>query len=392
MKSSNNLPNIIVGGGIGGLTAALALSQRGFQVLVLERAPEFREIGAGIQLGPNVWRMFEKLAIMDEVKARTVFPDQLVTMDGISGQCVTSIPLKERFLKRFRYPYGLVHRADLHAVLFEICARSPLVTLKTSQKVTGFTDHNDCVTVDVETGNKYVGAALVGADGLWSAIRKELIGDGRPRVSGHVAYRAVLPVNEVPVHLRTNNMTLWAGPNNHLVHYPLRGWQMFNLVATFHSDRYVEGWDTHGDPKELHQRFDAVVPDVKTMLGKIDAWRMWVLCDRDPVEEWSRGRVTLLGDAVHPMLPYIAQGAGMAIEDAVVLAEEVHTAGGDYAKAFMAYQARRYPRTSRAQLASRQSGEFFHAAGAAREIRNEFMARRTEEQAHEALAWLYDGF
>ena len=382
---------IVVGGGIGGLTTALALSQRGFKVLALERAQQFREIGAGIQLGPNAWRMFEKLGVTDEIKAQTTFPDQLVTMDSISGQQITRIPLKEKFLRRFRYPYGLIHRADLHAVLFEKCKSSPLVTLRTSQKVLGFTDLTDRVTVEVEEGVKYDGETLIGADGLWSTIRRQLIKDGQPRVSGHIAYRAVLPVDEIPVHLRTNSMTLWAGPNNHLVTYPMRGWKLFNLVATFHSDRYVEGWDSQADSEELHRSFQGVVPDVKTMLNKIDAWRMWVLCDRDPLRGWSRGRVTLLGDAAHPMLPYIAQGAAMAIEDAVVLAEELQRAGGDYPGAFAAYEQKRHARTGRAQLMSRQSGEFFHASGPAREMRNEFMARRTEDQAHDALAWIYDG-
>jgi salicylate hydroxylase len=391
MKNGPDLPNIVVGGGIGGLTTALALSQNGLPVLVLERASEFREIGAGIQLGPNVWKMFAKLSIQDQVKARTVFPDELVTMDSLSGQRVTFIPLKERFLERFQYPYGLIHRADLHGILLEVCAASPLVTLRTSQRVTGFTAEGDSVAVEVDTGERHTGASLIGADGLWSTVREQLVKDGPPRVSGHIAYRAVLPVDEVPAHLRTNNMTLWAGPDCHLVHYPLRGWKLFNLVATFQSDRYVEGWDAQGDAEELHRHFDAQVADVKTMLGKINAWRMWVLCDRDPNRNWSHGRVTLLGDAAHPMLPYIAQGAGMAIEDAVVLAEEMRNAAGDYATAFTAYQDRRYPRTSRAQLTSRQSGEFFHAAGGARDFRNQFMSKRTEKQAHEALAWIYDG-
>ena len=390
MNESRN-QHIVVGGGIGGLTAALALSQQGFKVLVLERAQQFREIGAGIQLGPNVWRMFDKLGVTDEIRAQTIFPDQLVTMDSISGQQITRIPLKEKFLRRFRYPYGLIHRADLHAVLFERCKRSPLVTLKTSQRVLGFSDQADSVIVEVEEGIRYAGETLIGADGLWSTIRRQLINDGQPRVSGHIAYRAVLPVDEIPVHLRTNSMTLWAGPNNHLVHYPMRGWKLFNLVATFHNARYVEGWDSQADSEELHRSFQGVVPDVKTLLNKIDAWRMWVLCDRTPLRGWSRGRVTLLGDAAHPMLPYIAQGAAMAIEDAIVLAEELQRAAGDYSASFTAYEERRHARTSRAQLTSRQSGEFFHASGAARDVRNEFMARRTEDQAHEALAWIYDG-
>src|SRR5436190_21534235 len=159
--------HIIAGGGIGGLTAALALSRRGLDSLVLERAQEFREIGAGLQLGPNVWPMFQRLGIAEEIRARTVFPDELVTMDGVSGQRITHIPLKEKFLERFRYPYGLIHRADLHSILFEQCKASPQITMKTSQKVSRFIDRADGVRVEAQDGSRYVGAALIGADGLW---------------------------------------------------------------------------------------------------------------------------------------------------------------------------------------------------------------------------------
>jgi 3-hydroxybenzoate 6-monooxygenase len=386
------LPMIIAGGGLGGLTAALALAQRGLAVLLLERSEEFKEIGAGVQLGPNVFRVFDQLGIREQVSSRAAFPDALVMMDSISGEVVTRIPLKGAFLERFGHPYALLHRGDLLNALLEACREDPRICLKTSQNVSGFVDHGDHVSVDVEDGSRHEGAALVGADGLWSGIREAMLSDGPPRRSGHIAYRAVLTAEDVPPHLRNNDMTLWGGPKNHLVYYPLRRGELFNLVAVFHSDRYVQGWDTQGDPEELHKRFEAVVPEVKTMLEKVGKWRMWILCDRDPIQEWSKGRVTLLGDAAHPMLQYLGQGAGMSIEDAVVLAEEVSAAGGDCAKAFACYQAKRYVRAGRAQLTSRLYGEFFHAAGASREIRNAFLRGRTEEQAREGVAWLYDGF
>jgi salicylate hydroxylase len=276
-------------------------------------------------------------------------------------------------------------------VLLLACQNSPLIALVTSQKVVRFEDDGDRVMAYTEDGKSFEGAALVGADGLWSTIRATVVADGPPRVSGHIAYRAVLATEEVPLHLRIPSMTLWAGPRNHLVHYPLRGGELFNLVAVFHSDRYREGWDSAGDPDELKKRFQDVVPDVQTMLGKIESWRMWVLCDREPVKNWSHGRVTLLGDAAHPMLQYLAQGACMAIEDAVVLAEEMDRAAGDHAKAFEAYQERRYLRTGRVQLTARLYGEFFHASGASREIRNQFLRERTAEAARESVGWLYDG-
>ena len=391
MAKSQALPILIVGGGIGGLTAALTLSRSGYSACLIEQAREFKEIGAGIQLGPNVFKMFDRLGLTDQVASKAVFPDSLLVMDSVTAEEVTRISLGEAFHSRFRRPYALIHRADIHAVLLEACRNSPRITLVTSQKVVGFDDLDDKVVAHTEDGARYEGAALIGADGLWSAIRGKVVGDGAPRVSGHIAYRAVLATNEVPPHLRMHSMTLWAGPRNHLVHYPLRGGELFNLVAVFHSDRYREGWDSAGDPDELKKRFRDVVPDVQTMLGKIESWRMWVLCDREPVRKWSKGRVTLLGDAAHPTLQYLAQGACMAIEDAVVLAEEMDRASGDPAKAFEAYQDRRYLRTGRVQLTARLYGEFFHSAGASREIRNQFLRERTAEEARESMGWLYDG-
>jgi 2-polyprenyl-6-methoxyphenol hydroxylase-like FAD-dependent oxidoreductase len=384
-------PILIAGGGIGGLTAALALSRHGYRVCLIEQAREFKEIGAGIQLGPNAFKMFDRLGITDQINCTAVFPESLLVMDSMTAEEVTRISLGEKFRDRFFYPYALIHRADIHSVLLQACRSSPLITLVTSQKVVRFEDDGDQVVAHTEDGTSFAGAALIGADGLWSTIRATVVGDGPPRVSGHIAYRAVLATEEVPLHLRIPSMTLWAGPRNHLVHYPLRGGELFNLVAVFHSDRYREGWDSAGDPDELKKRFQDVVPDVQTMLGKIESWRMWVLCDREPVKNWSQGRVTLLGDAAHPTLQYLAQGACMAIEDAVVLAEEMDRAAGDHAKAFEAYQDRRYLRTGRVQLTARLYGEFFHAAGASREIRNQFLRERTAEEARESMGWLYDG-
>ena len=391
MTKSQALPILIAGGGIGGLTAALALSRHGFRVCLIEQTREFKEIGAGIQLGPNAFKMFDRLGITDQINNTAVFPESLLVMDSITAEEITRISLGENFRGRFRYPYALIHRADIHSVLLQACRSAPLITLVTSQKVARFDDRGDQVVVHTEDGTSFEGAALIGADGLWSTIRAVVVGDGPPRVSGHIAYRAVLATDEVPLHLRIPSMTLWAGPRNHLVHYPLRGGELFNLVAVFHSDRYREGWDSDGDPDELKKRFQDVVPDVQTMLGKIESWRMWVLCDREPVKNWSQGRVTLLGDAAHPTLQYLAQGACMAIEDAVVLAEEIDRAAGDYAKAFRVYQDRRYLRTGRVQLTARLYGEFFHASGASREIRNQFLQERTAEAARESVGWLYDG-
>ncbi|PNE56698.1 salicylate hydroxylase [Paraburkholderia fungorum] len=385
----HSLPILISGGGIGGFAAALALSKAGFKVRLFERAEEIKEIGAGIQIGPNAFHVFERLGVTDAVRAKAAMPQRLVMMDGISGEQVVSIPLDDQFLNRFTYPYALIHRADLHRILLDACLRSDLIEVSTNVKVNGFTDHGDSVVLQTTDGDVR-GRALIGADGLWSTVRSQIVGDGGPRVSGHIAYRAVLPISEVPEDLRSNTMTLWAGAKTHLVHYPLRGGELFNLVAVFHSDRYVEGWDAVGDAEELHLRFRDAVPTVKVLLEKIQTWRMWVLCDRDPVKNWSKGNVTLLGDAAHPMLQYMAQGACMAMEDAVVLADEIAHANDDLATAFVRYQERRYLRTGKVQMSARLYGEFYHANGVNRELRNQFLQSRSLDQTLDGMAWLYD--
>jgi salicylate hydroxylase len=388
-KRTDRAPVVIVGGGIGGLAAALALAQKGVRTQVLEQAAEFKEVGAGIQLGPNVFRMFDVLGLTEAVTRLAVFPENLIMLDAVTGDEVTRVPLDGRFRAKFTHPYALIYRPDLLSVLLEACSRDDLVELHTSQKVAAVDDRADGVTARTDSGRCFDGAALIGADGLWSTIRQLIVGDGKPQVAGHITYRAVLPTNEVPEHLRRWSMTFWAGEKVHLVIYPLRGGELYNLVAVFHSDRYEEGWDSFGDPAELHERFAKTCEPVRTLLGKIESWRMWVLCDRPPVKNWSNGRMTLMGDAAHPMLQYLAQGACMAIEDAVCLADRIERAQGDYAAAFESYQAARYLRTGRVQIMARVYGEFYHASGVARELRNMMLSARTAEQSFEAMEWLY---
>ena len=384
-------PYIIIGGGIGGLACALALARKGFRSLLLEQAAEFGEIGAGIQLGPNVFRMFDKLGVTDKVRKLAVFPEYLMMRDTITTDVVTRINLDETFLARFGNPYAVIHRADLHKALLEACAEYPdFITMKTSQKVTTMDDKGDRVVVSTESGEVYEGAAIVGADGLWSIVRQKIVGDGKPVVSGHITYRAVLPTSEVPEELRAWAMIIWAGEKTHLVQYPMRGGELYNLVAVFHSDKFSEGWDSYGDPAELHERFAKTCEPVRTLLGKIESWRMWVLCDRPPIRDWSKGNITLLGDAAHPMLQYLAQGANMAIEDAVCLARQIELSNGNTQGAFLAYQQERYLRTARVQLTARLYGEAYHASNATRDLRNAVLGARTQKEAMESMAWLYD--
>jgi salicylate hydroxylase len=310
-------------------------------------------------------------------------------MDSITGEEVTRIPLGEAFRNKFKKPYALIHRADLHKVLLEACHNSNVIRLDASEQVVSVEEISEGIIARTASGKDYHGAALMGADGLWSTTRQIIIGDGKPKPAGHITYRAVLPAAEMPEKFRWREMVIWAGEKVHLVHYPLRTGELFNLVAVFHSNRYEEGWDSYGDPTELHERFARTCEPVRALLNKIESWRMWVLCDRPPIKEWSRGRITLLGDAAHPMLQYLAQGACMSIEDAVCLAERVVAAAGDYPTAFRAYQQARYLRTGRVQIMARVYGEFYHAAGVAKELRNLMLGSRTPEEAMAGMEWLY---
>ncbi|PKO43735.1 MAG: salicylate hydroxylase [Betaproteobacteria bacterium HGW-Betaproteobacteria-3] len=388
---TQSLPILVAGGGIGGLAAASVLARDGHAVTVLEQAAEFGEIGAGIQLGPNIFKMFDYLGITAAVNQVAYFPPGLGMMDVRTGERVVRVPLGDVSRAAYGFPYGVIYRADLHDVFLAQCRALPNVTLRTRARVASFTQDDHGVVVTFEGGETLAGAALIGADGLWSRVREAVVGDGKPRVSGHIAYRAVLKREDVPAHLWDDDVTLWGGEKTHLVTYPLRRGELFNLVAVFHSDKYDEGWNTFGDTAELGERFAHAVPRVKELLGKIETWKMWVLCDREPVKNWTDRRVTLLGDAAHPMLQYLAQGAGQAIEDAVVLSEALRFTRGNVQEAFQKYQAARYLRTGRVQLTARFYGDIYHAAGVQRELRNQIFQSGAESAGFAGLKWMYDG-
>jgi 2-polyprenyl-6-methoxyphenol hydroxylase-like FAD-dependent oxidoreductase len=384
-------PFIVAGGGIGGLAAALVLARHGHAVNVLEQSDAFGEIGAGIQLGPNAFRMFEHLGLTGAIDRVAYFPPHLVMRDVRSGELVVKSPVGAHARAEHGYPYGVIYRADLHQVLLDACRAWPTIGLHVHSKVVSFTQTDSSVEVQLADGRRIGGQALIGADGLWSRVRESIVADGKPRVSGHIAYRAVLPMGQVPEHLRSPDVTLWGGEKTHLVHYPLRRGELFNLVAVFHSDRYEEGWNTFGDPEELNLRFQHAAPRVLELLGKIDTWKMWVLCDREPVANWSQGRATLLGDAAHPMLQYLAQGASMAIEDAVTLGAALKQSPADVPAAFRTYQQARYLRTGRVQLTARFYGDIYHASGVTRELRNRLFQSGDESAGFIGTQWLYRG-
>ncbi len=385
-------PILIAGGGIGGLAAALGLARKGFASIVLEQASKLGEIGAGIQLGPNAFHSFDYLGVGDTAREMAVYIDKLRLMDAMSGEEIMHIPLDEPFRERFGNPYAVVHRGDLHGVLLNGCEASDRIELRVSSEVKSYHQDGAGVTVTLASGERVTGTALIGADGLWSAVRKQVVGDGAPVVSGHTTYRSVIPTEQMPKDLRWNAATLWAGPKCHIVHYPLSDWKVFNLVATCHNDapEPVIGKPVSRD--EVRRGFTHIDEVPRQIIEHGVDWKLWVLCDRDPVENWIDGRVTLLGDAAHPMLQYYAQGACMALEDAVCLAHTIESHGGDVEAAFADYLARRLVRTARVQLGARAIGEhIYHPAGAHALARNAIMRALSAEDYYDRLAWLYGG-
>jgi salicylate hydroxylase len=385
-----DLPILIAGGGIGGLSAALALALKGRRVRVLEKAPEFGEIGYGIQMGPNVSRMLDRLGLLGALEPHSVFPDALIMVDAIENREISRITLGPQFLERYRYRYFVIHRRDLHGEILEACRRREEITLEASRGLLSFEERGDAVIARCENGAEYEGAALIGAEGLWSPTRAAIVGDGAPRVAGHVTYRGVVPTGEIIDRSHLDSMTIWVGPSFHLVQYRLRGGKVMNNVATVSSRRFRRGEKSFGGWDELEEAVSRAAPPVRDMLRYFQRDRNWVLHDREPVTNWTRGRATLLGDAAHPTLQYLAQGANMAIEDAVVLAEKIAAADGDCGRAFLAYQRERMNRTARVVLSSRFFGEYFHVDGGARELRNELARRRDPDDPWE-IDWLYRG-
>jgi salicylate hydroxylase len=381
-------PVIVVGGGIGGMAACLALSQLGFPVTLIEQAAHIGEIGAGIQLGPNAFTAMEALGAGERLRSRAVYVDRLVMMDAISEDEVASVPLGESFRRRFGDSYAVIHRADIHRSILEEVELRDNVTFLTSTHIARVDIGAREAVVHDTRGNAYRGAAVVGADGVKSVVRDTLVGDTH-RVSGHVVYRGVVPKDDMPADLRWNAAALWAGPNCHLVHYPLRGGEQYNLVVTFHS-REQEKWGVReGSQAEVLSYFEGIGARPRQLLSRPTSWKRWSTADRDPVDRWGDGRATLLGDAAHPMLQYMAQGACMALEDAVTLREAIRRCGMDLEAGFRRYEAQRIVRTARVVYASREMGRIYHAKGVERLVRNSLWRGRSAERSYDALEWLY---
>jgi 3-hydroxybenzoate 6-monooxygenase len=383
-----NEPILVAGGGIGGLAAALALSRQGFGVKVLEQSAQLGEIGAGIQLGPNAFSAFDALGIGERARGRAVYTERILMMDAVDESEVVNMPLGEAFRRRFGNPYAVTHRADMHLSLLEGVKESGRVELLTSVHVDRIERHGEHVIAIDRAGRSHRGAAIVGCDGVKSVVRQQFVNDP-VRVTGHVVYRAVVDEQEFPAELKVNAPCLWAGPDCHVVHYPLREGHQYNLVVTFHSRKSEEWGVTEGSREEVLSYFQGIGRKPRQLLDLPKSWRRWATADREPIDKWSFGRVTLLGDAAHPMMQYLAQGACMAMEDAVTLGEAVKAERGDLERGFARYEQARITRTARVVLMTREMGRIYHAKGVERLVRNDLFKGRTPERYYDSVEWLY---
>ncbi|GAA2739990.1 MULTISPECIES: 3-hydroxybenzoate 6-monooxygenase [Kitasatospora] len=381
---------VIVGGGIGGLATALAAARRGHRALVLERAPEFAEIGAGIQIAPNGIHALEQLGLGDVVRGSAVHMRELRFMDGVTGEHVTSLPLTETYLARFGNPYVVVHRAELHSLLLDACLADERIELRSSATVAGYEQDGRTASVLLADGERITGDAVIGADGIHSAIRGQLVGDGAPRNSGITVYRAVIPMDQVPEEIRwSTSVTWWAGPHCHFVHYPIAGGKYLNLAASSDNHAVEATANVPVTKDEVRAEFAGLGEDAHRLLELGEGWRSWVLIDRDPVDTWTDDRVTLLGDAAHPMLHYAAQGACQALEDAVLLGELLDCSADEFPQRFEKYNAERRERTARVQLTARDSIRLWHPAGEDAERRNALLRGLSEDELHDQVEWMH---
>ena len=382
----------VLGGGIGGMAAALSLARQGQMVQVLEQAEAFNEVGAGVQLGPNVTRLLRVWGLEDALMGLAFVPQRLQARDAVSGRVLGELPLAERAIQRYGAPYVCIHRADLHTLLWRAVAAQGVPVLQ-GARITELQADADAVTLQAATGHRWRAQALVGADGLWSRSRALLGLQDEPRFSGHLAYRALVPQARLPAALRSDQVTVWMGPRLHVVEYPVQAGRTLNIVAIVHGDPPADptGWDHEAQTAQLWQAMGAVCPRLQDRLRAVAQWRLWPLNDRPPLtsaQQMAQSRVALLGDAAHPMRPYLAQGAGMAIEDAWALGECAAAEGAVSAR-LAAYAARRWARSARVQARAIRNGQIFHASGPLAWGRNLALAASGGQVMD--VPWLYAG-
>ncbi len=385
---------LIAGAGIGGLAAALACSRAGWKVRVFERAAEFNEVGAGIQIGPNVVRVLRGFGLEPAVARVAAFPGRLQVRNAVSGAELAVLPLGERARRLYGAPYATIHRADLHKLLLEALQQRNDVRLGLGSWLASYRETPHAVALTTTEGLEVEADVLVGADGLWSRVRELMLGDGAPRVPGHLAYRTMVPQSALPEHLRSQQVTAWLGPKLHVVQYPVRGGEWLNVVAIVQGrvQSDLQSWDHGANAADLRTAMGHTCAPLQDLIAAIPDWRLWALCDRPPMKgawQQAQGRVALLGDAAHPMRPYLAQGAGMAIEDADELGRSLALDTLPVGERLQRYALNRWQRCARVQARSIRNGQIFHADGLVRWGRDATLKLLGERVLD--VPWLYGG-
>jgi len=389
MLSDDKRRVLIAGGGIGGLNAALALAQTGIPAHVLEQTEEFSEAGAGIQLGPNAVHVLRGLGVADALAGRAVAPEGVHLFDGRAGACLTTVPLGPMAEMRYGAPYWVVHRADLQRALLDAVRANDNVTITQGFRVERCAVEGARVSVESEQAAIVSGGALVGADGLRSIVRAQVGAGVNPSYSGKNAWRLTVPSDAAPSPMRQRAIGLWLSPRAHLVHYPVRGGSEINIVVIVDDRATPEGWNVPGAAEEFISHLAGWPDTITSFLSAQADWRRWALYDMPPPRRWTNGRITLLGDAAHPVLPFLASGGVLAIEDAAVLARAMRHAKGEPEAAFATYARKRQPRAARVQARSRRMGKIYHMGGVMRWSRNQVLTAREQPQLLARNDWLY---
>lgn len=389
MTGTRDNPVLIAGGGIGGLAAALALARRGIASHVLEKRQSFAEEGAGIQIGPNGMRVLAGFGVDLALRNAAAAPDALQVRDAVTGAPLARLPLGSWIAERHGAPYWTAHRQDLHHALLEAAQADAKIALETDASIESADEAASGVRVTLSGGRSLEGRALIAADGLWSTVRAKVFNASAPRMAGKTAYRTVIPVSALPEGLAINDVHIWLAAGAHVVHYPVRGGREHAFVIIYDEAQQTPGWSTRIEAAFVRARAQRLAPSLRVLLEAGEAWRMWTLHELTMPAFWAKGHIALLGDAAHPVLPFLAQGAVLALEDASVLADELAASDGATAAALQRYEDKRRARALRVQSASRRNGRIYHLSGVAKAARDAVLATTPPALFMRQFDWLY---